>query len=127
MKTLLFATAAIAVMASPAYAGSSGPYVGVEGGILFPRDVNYQVNSTRIQTVPTGNGLLGQTVTTTNTIFGSGFVAESKRGVDVDVIAGYDFGLFRIEGELGYKRARLRDLTGSRRWLRRSILRQLLE
>lgn len=80
---------------------------------MLARDTNYRVDSVRVQTVPTGSGLLGQTVTTTNATFGSGFVADYKTGLDLDVIAGYDFGVFRIEGELGYKRARLRDLAAS--------------
>jgi len=29
-----------------------------------------------------------------------------KTGVDVDLIGGYDFGMFRLEAELGYKRAK---------------------
>jgi opacity protein-like surface antigen len=75
--------------------------------------MNYRVDSVRVQTVPTGSGLLGQTVTTTNTIFGSGFVADYNKGVDLDVIGGYDFGRLRIEGEFGYKRARLSELRAS--------------
>ena len=30
-----------------------------------------------------------------------------KQGYDVDVNAGYDFGMFRVEGELGYKHAKV--------------------
>ncbi len=31
---------------------------------------------------------------------------DFKTGIDLDMIAGYDFGAFRLEAELGYKRAR---------------------
>ena len=31
-------------------------------------------------------------------------------GFDVDLIGGYDFGLFRVEGELGYKHAGLKEV-----------------
>jgi opacity protein-like surface antigen len=110
--TCLTFAAAAAVLASPA-AARSGPYVGVEGGILFPQDTRFQVNAVRVQTVPTGQGLLGQTVTTTNNNFGSGFVSDYKRGVDVDVLLGYDFGFFRLEGELGHKQSRIRNFTAS--------------
>lgn len=113
MRIVIIAVTAVAVAAAPALAVDRGPYVGVEGGILFPRNTNYSVNSVRVQTVPTGSGLLGQSVTTTTATFGSGFVADYKRGVDGDIIVGYDFGPFRLEGELGYKRARVRDLTAS--------------
>lgn len=113
MHKIVIAAAAFVAFASPANAGDSGAYWGVEGGILIPRDTHYRVESVRVQTVPTGSGLLGQTVTTTNATFGSGFVADYRSGADLDLIGGYDFGLFRIEGELGFKRARLRDLTAS--------------
>ena len=33
----------------------------------------------------------------------------TSTGFDVDVIGGYDFGMFRVEGELGYKRACIDD------------------
>src|SRR6266550_2958492 len=32
-------------------------------------------------------------------------------GYDVDLIGGYDFGMFRLEGELGYKRAKTKSLS----------------
>ena len=41
--------------------------------------------------------------------FNDAFRADYKRGIDADVILGYDFGMFRLEGELGYKRAGLKD------------------
>ena len=105
--------AAAAAVASPAFARDGAPYVGLEGGILFPRVTNYRVNDLRVQSVPTGGGLTGQTVTTTNTSYGNGFVADYKKGVDVDAIAGYDFGPFRLEGELGYKRTRNKNFAAS--------------
>src|SRR5207248_5596302 len=36
-----------------------------------------------------------------------------KTGYDVDVFGGYDFGIFRIEGELGYKRSKLKSISTS--------------
>ena len=33
-----------------------------------------------------------------------------KTGYDVDLIGGYDFGMFRLEGELGYKRAKAKSV-----------------
>ena len=112
MRGYLFLIAALAV-SSPAMAHDGASYVGLEGGASFARHIDYDVAATRVQTVPTGRGLLGQTVTTTNTQYGNGFVAYQKPGVDVDAIAGYDFGPFRLEGELGYKRSTLRRLTPS--------------
>ena len=111
--SFLAVAVAAAAIGSPAIARDGAGYVGLEGGILFPRVMKYGVNALRVQSVPTGNGLLGQTVTTTNNGYGSGFVADYKKGVDVDAIAGYDFGMFRLEGELGYKRTRNRNFTVS--------------
>ena len=111
--SLLAVAAAAMAMGSPAAARDGAGYVGLEGGILFPRVTKYRVNDLRVQSVPTGGGLLGQTVTTTNNSYGSGFVADYKKGVDVDAIAGYDLGMFRLEGELGYKRTRDKSFSAS--------------
>ncbi|MGI8706545.1 MAG: outer membrane protein, partial [Sphingomicrobium sp.] len=35
---------------------------------------------------------------------------DYKTGFDIDAIAGYDFGMFRLEGELGYKRAKIDEI-----------------
>lgn len=113
MRYVISLATVLVAVASPAMAQDSGPYVGVEGGISFPRSTDYDVSATRVQTVPTGNGLLGQTGTTTNTLYGNGFNADYKSALDVDAIAGYDFGFLRIEGELGYKRARVRNFGAS--------------
>ena len=95
-KLNLLAAAAAAAIATPAFAQDSGPYVGIEGGILFPNDTDVDVevfeNGTSLGSV------------------GDAFAIDYKNGYDIDAIGGYDFGMFRIEGELGYKRAKLRDI-----------------
>ena len=96
-KHLLVAVAAAAI-ATPALAQTSGPYVGIEGGVMFPRDTDVDA------TVTYDDPDFG-TVTYPNAID-----LDYKRGWDVDAIAGYDFGMFRVEGELGYKRAKLDEL-----------------
>ena len=96
-KHLLVAVAAAGI-AAPAFAQSSGPYIGVEGGILFPKDTNVDADVTYTDPV------LG-----TQT-FDNAIDLDYKNGYDVDAIAGYDLGMFRIEGELGYKRAKLDEL-----------------
>ena len=40
---------------------------------------------------------------------------KNKTGYDVDLIGGYDFGMFRLEGELGYKRAKLKNVDHRQR------------
>jgi opacity protein-like surface antigen len=94
MKLAYLAAVAASAIAAPAIAQSTGPYVGLEGGVLFPKDrhVDATVNYT--------NPAL------TDTTYPDAFDVNQKTGFDLDAIAGYDFGLFRLEGELGYKRSK---------------------
>ncbi|QIL02984.1 porin family protein [Sphingomonas sinipercae] len=92
-KYLLAAVAAAAVVATPAFA-QSGPYAGIEGGVLFPQDSNVDAQVDFIDpTLP-------------NVDYNDVLDLDYKRGYDIDAIVGYDFGAFRVEGELGYKRAK---------------------
>jgi opacity protein-like surface antigen len=74
-------------------------YVGVDGGVLFPRK----------QTVDASIDFTNSGVTD----FARSDIASEryKTGYDLDVVGGYDFGMFRLEGELGYKRAKAKSLT----------------
>ena len=65
---------------------------------MFPKDTN--VDATVDYTDP------ALATTTYDNVFGVNY----KTGLDVDAIAGYDFGMFRLEGELGYKRAKTDSL-----------------
>ncbi|HVI06086.1 MAG TPA: P44/Msp2 family outer membrane protein [Sphingomicrobium sp.] len=96
-KHLLAATAAAAI-ASPALAAADGPYVGVEGGVTFPNATNYDV------TVSNG---------TTTTTYADGYHVRYKTGYDVDVLAGYKLGLFKLEAEGGYQRAKVKGFDVS--------------
>ena len=132
MRNYLLAAVAVAAIASPAMARDGAGYVGVAGGILFPRHSNYNTTGNRstsavtttqttttttpaggTATSTTGAPVVGPAVVTSGTVSGGAFNADYKRGVDLDVIAGYDFGMFRLEGELGYKRTRARDYTAN--------------
>jgi opacity protein-like surface antigen len=93
MRNHLLVAVAAAAIATPALA-QSGPYVGVEGGVTFPKDTK-----------------VGATVNfndpdTPDATFKNVGKVNQKTGFDVDAIGGYDFGMFRLEGELGYKRAK---------------------
>lgn len=101
MRKILLAAVAASAIATPAMARDGSPYVGVEGGILFPRDLNGNANVDYVI-------FPGTPVVAGGTDFfqKNAFDAELKRGYDVDVIGGYDFGAFRLEGELGFKRAK---------------------
>src|SRR4051794_18900248 len=122
MRKLLLATVA-AVIATPAAAADNSPYVELDAGILFPQHVNGTYTSTYTQTVQspaagTPSTTAGENVGTLPTVFTTipaatvgGSEARFKQGYDIDAIAGYDFGMFRLEGELGYKRANVKSFT----------------
>lgn len=77
---------ASAAMASPALARDRSGYLGVEGGIMKVEDIalDYRDDLTSVDSI---------------------FDADVKTGFDGDLIGGYDFGMIRAEGEVGYKRA----------------------
>ncbi|HWU91921.1 MAG TPA: outer membrane beta-barrel protein, partial [Sphingomicrobium sp.] len=86
MRNYLLAAVAVLAIATPAAARDGSPYVGIEGGILH---------------IPiTHDDYQGSTGATDGPI-----AIHHNLGVDVDAIAGYDFGFIRAEAELGYKRA----------------------
>jgi opacity protein-like surface antigen len=91
MKRILLATAAAAVFATPALARDGAPYVGVEAGVLIPRDAGPSGDFDR--RFPGGEWVDFLNV-------------DHDLGFDADLIGGYDFGMFRLEGELAYKRAK---------------------
>src|SRR5256714_11182433 len=107
MRKYLLATAAAATVAIAAPAAATtdnSGYVGLEGGVLFPR--SQTVFGTATFTTPGTPG----PVNFTRTDIGS---VKYKTGYDVDVIGGYDFGMFRLEGELGYKHAKAKSRSVS--------------
>lgn len=73
------------VLATPALARDNSFYAGIEGGLMIVEDAKVRFEDT--------NQEIGE--------------LNFNVGFDVDVIAGYDFGVFRVEGELGYKHANL--------------------
>ena len=106
MRKYLLAAAAVSAIASPAGARDGSVYVGIEGGVLFPKDNDADVfadfTTTQVPGTPVASAPL-------DTNFEDAFGIDYNRGLDVDVILGYDFGMFRLEGELGYKRAKVND------------------
>jgi len=113
MRKFLLATAAAVAIATPAAARDNSLYIGVEGGVLFPRDNDADADvdfTTTNATVPPGGTLPGGIPAgPADTEFDDVFGLDYKTGLDVDAIVGYDFGMFRVEGELGWKRASIND------------------
>jgi opacity protein-like surface antigen len=94
LRKYLLAAAAAAAIATPAVARDGSGYVGVEGGILFPKDSDVDFAGTYAYSE-------GGTYD-----FVASYKTDYKKGYDLDLIAGYDLGMIRLEGELAYKRAR---------------------
>jgi opacity protein-like surface antigen len=93
MRRMVIAAAAAATMLStPAFARDGSMYIGVEAGAVKPATTDLRfVNSTVNES--------------------GGLRLKHKVGWDADLVTGYDFGMFRLEGEVGYKRASIKRVT----------------
>lgn len=91
-KYLVLAATAVAAISSTAQARDGSPYVGIEGGVIKPKNVKLDFSQGPLAV-------------------DNGIILDHKTGLDADLIAGYDLGIIRIEGELGYKRASLDDVV----------------
>src|SRR6185369_11917852 len=100
MRKLTALAIALAGTASvPAFAQDTGPYVGIDAGVTFPHSQSYEgLNSTAL-------GLPLAAPGTTPTTYSDPYRVRLKTGFDGDINIGYDFGMFRLEAEGGYKRA----------------------
>ena len=83
---------ATTAIATPAAARDGTMYIGVEGGPMILEDMKFNLSIE-----PNGPN--------------PDVIVDHRIGFDLDGIAGYDFGMFRLEGELGYKRASADDIT----------------
>ncbi len=96
MKKILFVTVTLITCAFPAlgqaFPSRPGPYVSGFIGATVPVDKN---------------------VTSNDFLTGASFTdrVDFDTGVDVGGTAGYDFGLFRLEGELSYKYSKIKSIT----------------
>jgi opacity protein-like surface antigen len=86
----IFVALATTAMATPAVASDHSWYAGVEGGLMIVEDNDFDVSFVR-------NGAPVESP--------AFFSLDHKRGIDLDLIGGYDFGVVRAEFEAGYKRA----------------------
>ena len=86
MRKLGIAVAlASTAMASPALARDHSFYVGLEGGAMLVENTKLDRFDPADQAAHASNGL---------------FEISHDVGYDIDAIAGYDFGMVRLEGEL---------------------------
>lgn len=108
MYRILSAAAASVAIAIPTIAQAGSLYFGIEAGLLFgrPNDIDEVVAFTTSQSpssplAPPGIGGLE---------FDDTYIVSYKKGYDVDLIGGYDFGVFRLELELGQRSVGIREL-----------------
>lgn len=91
---MALALASTTLVATPAAAtADNAGYVGIEGGLWFPRDTNVEFEYLY-------DGIN----------YDYDFDVEHEMGFDGDIIGGYDFGAFRAEAELGYKTADIDEI-----------------
>ncbi|MEO6153622.1 MAG: flagellar motor protein MotB, partial [Croceibacterium sp.] len=91
-KLALGLAIASTALTSPALARDDAWYVEGGFGALLVEDYDYsRVNSTDSRQI----------------------FADGDKGYDADLLAGYDFGMFRLEAEAGYKRFDLRGLNAN--------------
>jgi OmpA-OmpF porin, OOP family len=74
-------------LATPALARDNSWYVGINGGAMIVEDIDFDVT-----TAAGVNTAAGTTI-------------DHEYGFDIDGVIGYDFGGFRVEAEVGYRRA----------------------
>jgi OOP family OmpA-OmpF porin len=91
MRKLLLAAAATAAIASPAVARDGSGYVGVDLGpmLLQNMPLDYDDDDVSFENLVT---------------------VDTKIGYDAGLLAGYDFGMFRLEAEVAYKRASVDEI-----------------
>src|SRR5207253_3535396 len=103
MRKYLLVASAAAAISSPAFAAANGPYVGIEGGVTLPQSTDLDVILNNTSTTPT-----------TTTSYSNGYSLDWKKpGWNVDAIAGYKLGLFKLEVEGGYQRAKVKNANVS--------------
>ncbi|KQU53280.1 flagellar motor protein MotB [Sphingomonas sp. Leaf339] len=85
-KVAIVLALASTALASPALARDKSWYVGAEGGAMIVEDIDYDITGATAATSGTGT-------------------VDHNYGFDVDGVVGYDFGGFRLETEVGYRRA----------------------
>ena len=111
MRKYLLAAVAVGAIATPAAARDGQGYAGIEFGILWSKDqdadVFVDVNQAGVLNVPGG---VPNTPIPSDVEFNNVFGLDSKMGYNIGIYGGYDFGMFRVEGEIDWMHANLDDL-----------------
>ena len=110
-KHLLASAALLLLVATPAVARDTGGYVGIDIGAVWPNSQNILGSATFAG--PFVCNAIPPAVCTTPTNISRADVGSLHfgAGVDADLFGGYDFGMFRLEGEAGYKSGHAKHAT----------------
>src|SRR5206468_7305679 len=92
MRRTLLAAVAAAAISTPAVARDHSWYAGIEGGVMKVERLKLDYRDPVVT-------------------LSDGVSIRHKTGVDADLIGGYDFGMFRLEAETGYKHASISSVT----------------
>jgi opacity protein-like surface antigen len=93
MRKFMIAAALVSTAtATPALARDGSAYVGIDAGVQSASRLTARF-------------------TNANVSINNAEMIKHKLGYDVDAVFGYDFGMFRVEGELGYKHADFKNAT----------------
>lgn len=112
MRIYIGAALAALTISSPVVAKDGSWYAGLDAGVLFPKspqggDIFVDYTTTNA-TVPAGGVLPPIAIPgPADSTFNGPFDFHTNTGFDADIVGGYDFGMFRVEGELGYKHSHL--------------------
>src|SRR4051812_6447217 len=96
------AAIATAVVATPAAARDHSGYVGIDAGIMWS-DNKAHIDATDSYYCDYFDYYFSSCSV--------GVGNRNKLGYDIDARGGYDFGMFRLEGELAYKHAKQKSET----------------
>ena len=106
MRRYLLAAVAVAAIATPAAARDGSFYVGGQAGVVFPRDSDPNVD---VDFTTTNAPVITGGLVPANTPAGPGDVSfddvislDAKTGYSLGVFGGYDFAMFRVEGEIAW-------------------------
>jgi opacity protein-like surface antigen len=91
MRKLLLVAIAVSAATTPALARDGVGYIGIDGGFMKVEDIDFDFEDDD---------------SSVDNLFG----VDVKTGFDVALVGGHDFGLVRVEGEVGYKRASLDEV-----------------
>src|SRR5437868_2058519 len=97
-NTFLIGLFGSVALATPAMAKDNAWYLGIEGGVMELKkfDIHDSNPSVTINPLIVGD---------VRHVGPFDVHLKDKMGFDIDAIAGYDFGMFRAEAEIGYKEA----------------------